>query len=305
MKKGNLFLLKDLVSDYPDTKSFSISRVKELQPFFKWVGGKGSMIKNIEYHISEFTENTVYWEPFLGGGSLFWYLRAKYGNGFHANLSDLNPIIVNAYKSLRDNPKKLFELYVLLASKHSKGFYYRIREIDRNDLSLTDIESAARFLYLNRACYNGLWRVNKKGQNNSPYGHSSKITVHNLNFFLLCSDALRNTNIECTSYNSIKPNSGDFVYFDPPYIPISATANFTSYNSEGFGWVEQVELKEYCDTLYHGGVNWVVSNSTSEAATNLWDEYQQYRYSISRRINNNPSGRKPEENELIVISRRK
>lgn len=148
-------------------------------------------------------------------------MRANYGCNFPATLSDTNPVLVATYQAIQSNPEEVSRILTEVAARHSEELYYGIRALDRMDgCTLTQFEMAARLLYLNRTCFNGLWRVNKKGQNNVPFGKHKVVSVPSSEFLKLCSEALQNTTIACQGYTTIEPQNGDLVYFDPPYVPL-------------------------------------------------------------------------------------
>ena len=235
------------------------------KPFLKWAGGKRKLCDFL-------TESSPanwnrYFEPMMGGAAMFFHLQPK-----QAFLSDSNPELVNAYKVLRDAVEPLIE--ELEKHQDSEEYYYRIRELDRSPdfLQLGNVVRASRLIYLNKTCFNGLFRVNSKGHFNVPYGkYENKFSVAKEDL-RSSSAALQNAEISLGNFQSVEEQveKDDFVYFDPPYLPISKTSSFTSYTREPFGINEQVELRNFCEKLSAKGVKVMVSNSNNEFIRGLY-----------------------------------
>ena len=253
------------------------------QPFLKWVGGKRQLINELKKHLPN--DYNRYFEPFIGGGALFFSLEPE-----NAFISDLNCELINTYKVVKDNVEDLIK--ELLKYKNEKEFYYKIRELDR-DLSgynkLSPIQKAARFIYLNKTCYNGLYRVNKNGQFNVPFGKYKNPKICDIENLKKCSQILKNNiiDIKCGDFSIIldyvRPK--DFVYFDPPYVPLNNTSNFTSYTSDGFGAETQCKLEQVCKELTNEGVFWMLSNSYTEFILELYKNYNIHIVHAKRSIN--------------------
>ncbi len=255
-------------------------------PIVKWVGGKRQLmfelIKNMPKSYNR------YFEPFIGGGALFFELQAE-----QAYISDMNEELINLYSVVRDN---VYELIKDL-SKHkvSKEYFLEIRNIDRTEqyTELSDVERASRFIYLNRTCFNGMYRVNSQGQFNVPFGYYKNPRIIDENNLLNCSELLKKTEIKCADFSEIltKVKKGDFVYFDPPYVPLNETSSFTSYTKDGFDIDMQFKLRDVCDELATMGVKFMLSNSDTKLVNELYANYEIKKVFASRQINANADGR--------------
>ena len=229
---------------------------KETYPLVKWVGGKRQLMLDLLKNMP--TSFNRYFEPFIGGGALFFELQP-----YNAYISDMNEELINLYCVVRDN---VYELISDL-SKHkiTKEYYLKIRNLDRTNKykKLTNVQRASRFIYLNRTCFNGLYRVNSKGEFNVPFGNYKNPRIVDIDNLLSCSSLLKNTEIKHADFSKVLEyaKKGDFVYFDPPYVPLNETSSFTSYTKNGFDMDMQVKLKEVCDELNLKGVNFMLSNS--------------------------------------------
>jgi len=198
-------------------------------PFVKWAGGKRQLSGELLLRTPLSFNN--YYEPFVGGGAFFFSLY-RAGRIKHATLSDLNSDLIDSYLAIRNHVEKLIK--ELLKYPHEKTFYYAIRALNPQELNL--VQRAARLIYLNRTCYNGLYRVNSQGQFNVPFGSYKSPRICDSENLKEVSRALRGVKIACRPFEKVIRNAkkGDFVYFDPPYEPLSRTANFTSYHKKGF-----------------------------------------------------------------------
>lgn len=270
--------------------NYNMDNDYNLYPFIKWAGGKRQLLSVLTENLPDSYNN--YYEPFLGGGALFWRVKPK-----KAFLSDFNDELINAWKELKLENKKLIEILHEHERFDSKEHYLKVRSYDRcESFSLmSDVERAARFIYLNKAGFNGMWRVNKKGQNNIPYGsHKSLNLVPD--FFEKDSVFLNENSISIKSgdykdiFKTVLPN--DFVYFDPPYIPLNKSS-FTSYTNEGFDMNDQMELAEFAKDLSKMGVKIMLSNSDAEEIKYLYpdDQFKVIRVPVRRVINSKGSGR--------------
>ncbi len=272
------------------------------QPFIKWVGGKRGLLEQILPLFPQEFEN--YHEPFLGGGAVFFEL---FSQGLLEDkkviLSDINSELINVYQVVKNTPNKLIENLKHYKKEHSKEFYYQIRELDREEdyKNLSSLEKATRFIYLNKTCFNGLYRVNKKGYFNTPIGSYKKPNIVDEVTILNASKALQNANILQQSFKEIVKDvkKNDLVYFDPPYYPLNATSSFTSYDSNCFLEDEQFELFEVFDKLSDKGVNVVQSNSDTEFIKDLYKKYDIKIVNANRFINSKSSGR-GKVNEVLV-----
>ncbi len=258
----------------------------ETYPIVKWVGGKRQlMFELIKNMLKKYNR---YFEPFIGGGALFFELQPN-----NAYISDTNEELINLYQVVRDNVNELIK--DLKKHKITKEYFMEIRNIDRTQeyQNWSDIQKASRFIYLNRTCFNGLYRVNSKGEFNVPFGNYKNPRIVDENNLLNCSELLKNTDIECADFSQIlsKVKKGDFVYFDPPYVPLNATSSFTSYTKDGFDLDMQIKLRDVCDELDNKGVKFLLSNSDTKLVNELYENYNIKRVFATRAINANPDGR--------------
>jgi len=258
------------------------------KPFIKWAGGKRQLIPELLKHTPKNFNN--YFEPFVGGGALFFEL---YNLGLLKNkkvyLFDINEELINAYKVIKNYPNELIDKLKEFKAKHNKDFYYQIRELDRNEnyTNLSNIIKAARFIYLNKTCFNGLYRVNKKGYFNVPMGNYKNPQIIDEENILEVSKALKNVIIKHCNYTEVLnyAKENDFIYFDPPYYPLSDTANFTSYTQYSFLEKEQIKLFEIFKTLCDKGAFVLESNSDTEFIKNLYKSYKIEKVLANRAIN--------------------
>ena len=238
------------------------------KPFVKWVGGKRQLLKQFRelglYPPEAFNPITnTYHEPFVGGGAVFFDLLPK-----NAKLSDLNSELAIAYNVIKNNVDELIES--LQKHIYNKEYYLKVRAEKVEDLS--EIEVASRFIFLNHTGFNGLYRVNKSGQFNVPFGRYSNPIICDEDNLRRVSDALRDTIITHQDYKNVLKTAqgGDFIYFDPPYYPISATSSFTSYTAEGFLEKEQAELRDTFVKLHEKGCFVMLSNSDTPFINKLY-----------------------------------
>ncbi len=256
-----------------------------VNPFLKWVGGKRQLLDDILPLIPE--DFTTYYEPFVGGGAVLFRLQPK-----KAVINDFNEDLVNVYQTIQCNPDGLLELLEYHSANNSEEYFYEIRQLDRQkDIfeSLSSVERAARIIYLNKTCYNGLFRVNSAGEFNSPYGRYKNPNIVNATTIRAVSSYLNKANIKmlCGDYREALKGirKGSFVYLDPPYMPISSSSSFTGYTANGFGEEEQVSLKQQCDALNKKGIRFLLSNSCCDFIEDLYKDYIVTRVSAKRAIN--------------------
>lgn len=259
---------------------------KETYPIVKWVGGKrqlmGELLKNMPKYYNR------YFEPFVGGGALFFELQPD-----NAYISDMNEELINLYFVVRDNVYGLIEDL----NKHeiSKEYFLEIRNIDKSEkyAELSNVKRASRFIYLNRTCFNGMYRVNSRGEFNVPFGRYKNPRIVDENNLIICSNLLQKTEIKHADFSEIltKVKKGDFVYFDPPYVPLTETSSFTSYTKNGFDIDMQFKLREVCDKLNLMGVKFMLSNSDTKLIHELYATYEIKKVFASRAINANADGR--------------
>jgi len=268
-------------------------------PVVKWVGGKRQIISEISKYIPK--KFSTYYEPFLGGGAVLFALQPQ-----KAVVNDQNEELMNMYAVIRDRVEDL----ILLLEQHrnEKEHFYKIRELDRDKkqyAKLTDVERAARIIYLNKTCYNGLFRVNRAGEFNTPFGNYKNPKIVNEVALRAVSDYLKSGKVKLLNEDfevSLKGiRKGAFVYFDPPYDPVSDTSNFTGYDKGGFGRDEQIRLKRVCDKLNDRGIKFLLSNSATDFIQEL---YKDYIVSLvrARRAINSVAEKRGEVDEVLVMN---
>lgn len=235
---------------------------KEAAPFIKWAGGKRGIIDELIKHLPETFEN--YHEPFMGGAALFFEIQPRIGRAY---LSDINLDLVLTFKVVQKAPEALIAKLEEHARKDSNDYYYKIRA--QYDLQ-EPIDIAARFIYLNKTCYNGLYRVNKKGEFNVPRGNANNPNIIQRENILASSKALQKARIEYHEFDSIKPQSGDFVYLDPPYHPADSTS-FTKYTKLDFSEKDQQRLRDFAYQLNKTEVKVMLSNSDTPFIRSLYN----------------------------------
>ena len=270
------------------------------KPFLKWVGGKKQLLAQFEaYFPSNFAR---YFEPFVGGGAVFFCLWNKRELPRQVFLFDNNEELMNTYRVIRDTPDTLIERLSIHKKKHSKEYYYAIRGLDRQRIELTDVERAARTLYLNKTCYNGLYRVNSKGQFNVPLGSYEHPRILYEDVLKNASLALRNVSLAVKDFREIVAlaQPGDFFYFDPPYDPVSRTASFTGYTAGNFGENDQRDLATVYTQLAHKGCLCMLSNSYTPFVMDLYQEFRREIVYAKRAVNSNANGRGAIKEVLVL-----
>lgn len=252
-----------------------------LQPFTKWTGGKRQLLPVIKSLMPD--NYNSYFEPFIGGGAVFFELIPK-----KAIINDFNSELINCYRQIKDNPQKLIELLVEHQKNNSKDYYLELRSVDRDNRihAMSDTERAARIMYMLRVDFNGLYRVNSKNQFNVPYGRYKNPKIVDSDLILSISQYLNKNNIEILTGDFEKAvedvGDGDFVYFDPPYIPLSETSAFTSYTHEGFSYEEQVRLRDVFRKLDKKGAYVMLSNSSSPLVEELYKGFNIHKVEATR-----------------------
>ncbi len=248
-----------------------------LRPFLKWVGGKTRLLPKILPHVPKHFAN--YHEPFLGGGAMFFAVRDRIGGTAH--LHDLNDQLTNVWQRVQLDPAGLLDALAHYKKNDSKEFYYEQRPATPTTL----VEQAARFIYLNQTCWNGLWRVNKFGQFNVPWGDRpfrgiDEDTLHRL------SDTLIGATITNDDFRVAldKPLAGDFVYLDPPYLPISDTSKFHLYTEKRFRAPDLGELAALCHSLTERGVHWMMSNRDTDQVRQMFPDNELVRFTARRSV---------------------
>lgn len=273
-----------------------------VQPFIKWAGGKRQLMKEIEKYIP--SRISTYYEPFLGGGAVLFNLQPK-----NAVVNDSNPELINAYEVIRDNVDEL--IIDLKKHENAKEYFYDIRKIDRipEYEGLSKVKRASRLIYLNKTCYNGLFRVNSQGEFNTPFGNYENPNIVNEHVLRSVSNYLNKNEIRflCGDFvDSLKNiRKGAFVYLDPPYAPLSDSSSFTGYTLDGFNDSDQIRLKEICDKLQERGVKFLLSNSTAPIILDLYKDKNRYEINYvdaKRNINSVGKGR-GEIKEVLIASK--
>ena len=271
-----------------------------LQPFTKWTGGKRQLLGELRSYMPETYGR--YFEPFVGGGALFFDLAPE-----QAVINDFNEELINAYRQIKNNPAELINLLIKHKENNSKDYYLELRSADRDGRisRMTGVERAARILYMLRVDFNGLYRVNSKNQFNVPYGRYKNPKIVDVDLLYQISEYLNENDIEILQTDfaeAVKDaQTGDFVYFDPPYIPLNETSSFTSYTHEGFSYEEQVRLRDTFKELTERGVYAMLSNSSSPLVEELYKDFNIY-FVEAQRTNGAKSSSRGKISEIIVTN---
>jgi len=283
---------------------FDTEEIIKAQPFIKWVGGKRTLVKRLGKMMPENFNN--YFEPFVGGGAFLFHLYSEeILKNKEKTIFDINSELINTYKVVKNNPNELIKNLKEYKLKHNKEFYYKIRLLDRKEGFKTsdEILRATRFIYLNKTCFNGLYRVNKSGYFNVPVGSYKNPNIADEEVILNASKALRNVDIYNSSYDKVLEfaQKRDLVYFDPPYYPLNRTSNFTSYSENDFLEKEQEELFNVFERLAKKGVFVMLSNSDTPYIKELYKNYDINIVDMNRFINSKANGR-GKVSEVVVRS---
>lgn len=280
------------------------------KPFIKWVGGKGQLIVQLQGLLPESFDSwtdVTYIEPFVGGGAMLFYMLQTYPNIKRAIINDINPDLARCYKVVRDNPKELIKslkeiqtiYYTIEKEEDKKEFFLKERE-RYNSNRLSDIDNSTLFIFLNRTCFNGLYRVNKSGLFNVPFGRYTKPTICDEDTILADSEILQKVEIFNTDFEKTieEAENSTLFYFDPPYRPLSNTSSFNNYAKEVFNDDEQIRLKSFCDRINTEGYHFMLSNSDGSTRNcndtffdDLYRDYNINRVWASRNVNANASKR--------------
>lgn len=276
---GNMWIIPACAEKPIDARStrYNTSEEKCVKPFLKWAGGKSQLLKEIEkYYPFENSTFTKYAEPFVGGGAVLFDILSKYKLE-EVYISDINAELINTYSMIRDNIEELIRIlsayqseYVPLETELRKGYYIakreRFNELKEQGDEVENIEKAALMIFLNKTCFNGLFRVNKKGLFNVPMGSYKNPLVCDEENLRAVSSKLKNVRIVCGDYRESAEfiDENTFVYFDPPYRPITETAGFTAYNEILFHDKEQIELAEFVECMHKKGAKVVVNNLSEQ-----------------------------------------
>jgi len=272
-----------------------------VKPFLKYAGGKARLVPELKKRMPLTWHR--YFEPFVGGGALFFDVQPAV-----ATLGDINGDLIDVYHALARDPERVINKLTLHHQRHryaaDEDYYYIMREL-WNDHAWEDdqIGRTAAFIYLNRTCFNGLWRVNSSGAFNVPKGKYADPKICNAERLLSCAKALDGTKIECGDYLKTTAGAirGDFLYCDPPYVPMSKTSSFTSYDASGFGEVEQRALADHARALARRGVYVMLSNSDVPFVHELYDGFHIDVVECNRAINSK-AAKRGKVNEVIITS---
>ncbi|KAG2473069.1 MAG: Modification methylase LlaDCHIA [Nitrosopumilales archaeon] len=271
------------------------------RPFVKWAGGKRQLIPILNQHIPETFDS--FFEPFLGGGAMLFNILTKNPNQ-KCQISDLNSDLILTYVTIQDKVEELISFLKNHSKnyfKNSKSYYYKIRDAEPK----SQIEKASRLIFLNRTCFNGLYRVNSKGKFNVPLGRYTNPNIVNEENLRSVSHFLKSKKIviSCRDFSSILKDArkGDFVYFDPPYQPVSSTANFTSYTHRNFTFDDLERLAGLCQKLDYKGCKFMLSNSNSEEVLEIFSKSNWKIFEIeANRTINSDSRKRTGHSELLI-----
>jgi DNA adenine methylase len=257
------------------------------RPFLKWAGGKSKLIQQYLTYLPSKNNYKNYYEPFLGGGAVFFHILP-----YNAILTDINAELITTYRCVRDNVKELICLLKEHENKHSRDYYYNVRA----NPGKTDLEKAARLIYLNKTCFNGLYRVNSQNKFNVPLGKYKNPNICPEDLLLAASEALSRAEIQQADFTQVlnhATSSEDFVFFDPPYYPISNTSYFTGYSPHSFDEKDQQRLQKTCAELASRGVKVMVCNSDCEFIREIYTEinFEIHTIKAARSINSNTKSR--------------
>ena len=274
-----------------------------VSPVLKWVGGKRQLISDIEPLIPK--SISTYVEPFVGGGAVLFHLQPK-----KAIINDYNQELMNVYQVIKDKPNELIEVLQEHKGLNSEDYFYEIRSLDRSENyeNMTDVEKAGRVIYLNKTCFNGLFRVNRAGFFNTPYGKYKNPSIVNEVTIKAVSNYFNSAKIKFLTgdYKEAlrRLRRGAFVYFDPPYVPISSSSSFTGYTEHGFEYEKQVELRDECLKLHNRGVRFLQSNSYSPEILELYSDQKVFNIEIvqAKRSINSQVDKRGEISEVLIYN---
>ena len=279
------------------------------KPFVKWVGGKTQLLEEVKKSLPKNLKGRAgltYVEPFIGGGAVMFWILQEYPNIERAIINDINVELICTYRVVKHNVISLIEELERLQSEYiplesnARKEYYNIKRKAFNSRNISDIETAALFIFLNRTCFNGLYRVNSKGEFNVPHGKYANPRICDRDNLLAASRVLQKVEIICGDFAQTEQYAGPdtIFYFDPPYKPITDTSSFTSYAKDGFNDEEQIRLRDFCTRIARHKAQFVASNSdpkeenTTETFFDMiYHEFTIKRVSAARMINSNPNGR--------------
>lgn len=297
LQKGWYSLINIYVKNEAKKGVDKMRKNKLVAPVLKWVGGKRQLLETFSPLLPK--RITTYCEPFVGGGALLFHLQPS-----NAYINDINPELIRVYTVIKENVNELIS--ELEKFENTAEQFYAVRDWDRNKdyyATLTDVQKAARVLYLNKTCFNGLYRVNNAGEFNSPFGNYRNPNIVNAPVLKAVSAYFNSADIHMTvmDYAEVLENvpKGAFVYLDPPYDPVSETASFTGYSRGGFSREDQIRLRECCDDLNARGIKFMLSNSATEF---IMDQYADYNITIvkAKRAVNSVASKRGDVDEVVV-----
>ena len=292
------------------------------KPFVKWVGGKTQLIAEVEKLLpDDFSscKELTYIEPFVGGGAVLFWILQKYPNIVRAVINDINPDLTTAYKTIKYNSRELIEMLLKIQSEYlvlneeKRKNYYLDKRSQFNTKELGCVENTALFIYLNRTCFNGLYRVNSKGLFNVPFGSYANPKICDEQTILADSELLQRVDILTGDFSDTINYTGknNFFYFDPPYKPLSETSSFNSYSKEDFNDKEQVRLGEFCRRIDQLGYSFILSNSDVKGKNpqddffdELYEQFEIQRVFATRMVNANAEKR-GKLTELLITNQSK
>jgi DNA adenine methylase len=262
-------------------------------PFLKWAGGKSQLLKQYQDFFPHREQISRYFEPFIGSAAVYFHLQPP-----NAALCDINQKLIDVYRVVQQDVESLIE--ALKVHKNKKEYYYRIRK--QRPEKLSPVKQAARLIFLNKTCYNGLYRENSKGEFNVPFGRYKNPTICDEERLRTASCVLQGVEFRAVDFEeAVEPaQAGDFIYFDPPYVPLNATSSFTNYNKYGFSHADQVRLAETFRRLDKRGCYVMLSNSSAPVVSDLYVGYQMTKIKARRSINSKADGRGPITELLIT-----
>ena len=271
---------------------------KLITPFLKWVGGKRQIMPSIIELLPTAISTYNYVEPFIGGGAVLFHLQPK-----KAIINDFNEELINVYEVIKTNVNEL--IIDLKEHENTTDYFYNIRELDRTDTfkNLTKVKRASRIIYLNKTCFNGLYRVNNAGEFNAPFGRYKNPNIVNEPTLKAVSKYLNSNNIKLVSgdYEDVLKdlNENSMAYLDPPYHPLSLNSNFTGYVQGGWNIDDQIRLKKTCDDLNKKGIKFLLSNSASDFIKDLYKDYNIKVIKANRSINSD-GAKRGEIDEVLI-----
>ncbi|MEG1922925.1 MAG: DNA adenine methylase [Clostridia bacterium] len=320
MMVGNMWIIPFNAEKPIDKRTIRYEKQVTIKPFVKWVGGKGQLVGELNKLIPINGEYflTKYAEPFVGGGALLFNILSKYSFN-EIYIGDINTELINTYRVVKSSVTNLINAllemqnnYLPLDDDSRKIYYYNVRK-KFNDLQLSEknsLQKAALFIFLNKTCFNGLYRVNRKGEFNVPMGAYKNPTICDKDNLQNVSQALQNVTIQCGDYTKSKAfiDNATLVYLDPPYRPLSATSNFTAYNLNCFDDNEQHRLAKFVDEISEIGAKILLSNSDPQNTNiddtffeKLYSKYKINKVEATRMINSN-SEKRGKINELLICN---